>query len=463
MKRMVFILALLAMLVAPVAAQDDMALPDFITHTECEVDLTGQTIPLYHFGDISAAYAPITQPLLTGIADALEYFNAHGGACGATLEQINLDTANDLERTQAIFDDFKTRDPKPLLFLLYASPDAELLRDQLAEEEIPVMISAGSIEGLYGEAGNEPGWIFATNPLYVDQLGSFCDYVAEHPDEFPADPKIGYISWPGAFGQAAFTAETMGYCADLGIGFSETPEIFLPAAPDVITNVQNLLDDGVNIFYTNTLASGPPVIARTLIELGVYNDVVLAGVNWIMDSSAGLIDQQTRNDVGLPAVSGMYGSMPFGWWTEAATNPGIAFVSEQFAMQAEAKGRDAVAQARLRNIAYLLGWTSVDIYIELIAQTANRTGAEGLNGAAVYETLSNLQYDSMGIQTLDFTEGQRATRLNRIVRYGFLNADGTGAATSAEDANTGAGLFLPIVVPLEEFNDAPDLRPNTGE
>lgn len=468
MRKLTLLVLLLLLVAVPVSAQDE--LPSFIERTACNADLSGQTFQLYHFGDISAAYAPITQPLLAGIGDALAYFNARGGLCGATIEAVNQDTAGDLDRTQAVYDDFSTRSPKPLMMVLYASPDAELLRDQVAEDEIPVLISAGSVEGLYGETGVDGGWIYATNPLYVNQLGSFCDFVAANPDQFPAEPTIGYISWPGAFGQAAFTIEGVRYCESKGVSFIHEvgadgaltgAEIFLPTAQDVITNVQNLVDKGANILYTNTLASGPPIIKRALIELGYDQDVVLAGVNWIMDSSAGLIDQQTRGADGLPSVNGMYGSLPFLWWTETGQES-IAWLNEQFAIAAEANGRDAVTQLRLRNIAYLLGWTVVDLYIELGVRAVNEVGAENLNGAAIKAQLDTLTYNSLGLLPIDFKNGElRDTRANRIARYAFLNATGDGPATSAEDAFIveGAGIFLPILIPLTEFSEAPDLRP----
>lgn len=464
MRKWMLLLLTLALLIVPASAQDDMALPDFIERTACDVDLSGQTITLYHFGDISAAYAPITQPLLAGIGDALDYFNARGGACGATLEAVNQDTAGDLDRTQAVYDDFSARDPKPLLLVLYASPDSELLREQVIADEIPVVISAGSVEGLYGETGEQAGWIFATNPLYVNQIGAFCDYVGANPNQFPDNPTIGYISWPGAFGQAAFTPESIAHCAEAGVTMLETPEIFLPTAQDVNTNVQNLIDAGANILYTNTLASGPPVIARSLVELGYRDEVVIAGVNWVMDSSVGLIDQQTRGTNGLPAVDGVVGSVPFYWWTETS-QPGVAFLNEQFAAFAELKGRDAVTQLRLRNIAYLLGWTTVDLYIELIARAVNEVGAEGLNGAAIKAQLETIDYDALGILPTKFDAETREVRLNRIGRYAFLNATGDGPATSSADAMVvpGAGIFLPILVPLSDFTEVPDLRPGMGE
>lgn len=445
-----------------VAQDDDMSLPGFIDRTECEVDLTGETIPLYHFGDISRTYAPITQPLVTAIDDALDYFNARGGICGAEVVQVNRDTENNPELTQSIYDDYSTREDKPLMFVLYSSPDSEQLRTQLEESEIPAVISAGSIEGLYGE-DNTPGWIFATNPLYTDQLGHFCIYVGENPDEFPESPTIGYISWPGAFGEAAFTPETIDFCSQQGVDFVDAPELFLPTATDVITNVQNLVDAGANILYTNTLASGPPVIARTIVDLGLEDEITLAGVVWTMDTSVGLIDQQTRKSNGLPAVDGMYGSMPFRWWTEAG-NEAVDFLNAQFAFYAEENGRSPEDQLRLRNISYILGWSTVDLYIELVTQTVNRVGIEGLSGAEMKVTMEQAEYEPMGLQFFDFNGGEiRDVEQNRIARLFFANSDFTGPATSAEDANVDNGFFFPIVVPLTDFVTTPDLRPAVYE
>ena len=115
MRKLMFIiltLALTALLAVPAIAQDDMALPDFIQHTACEQDLTGQTITIYHFGDLSGPYAFITQPLLAGLTDAMAYYNAHGGICGADLVQDYTDTAGNPEQTQAAYDRYSTLDPQ---------------------------------------------------------------------------------------------------------------------------------------------------------------------------------------------------------------------------------------------------------------------------------------------------------------------------------------------------------------
>lgn len=456
MRKLVLLLSILCLLaiVVPVGAQDEMV-PYPATHTECEYDLTGETITLYHFGDLSGPLGAITGPIVVGYDDATAYITENGLLCGATVNYVNEDTGGERERTQAAYDRFSSEFDDMVLLGLYASDDAELLFDQLAEDEVPVIISAGSVPGLYGEDSQSPGWIYATNPLYVDQLGTFCEYVADNPDTF-ADPVIGYLGWPNAFGQAAFTPESTGYCESLGVGFVDTPELFNPAEPDIIVNVQNLTDAGANILYVNALGpNGPGKVAQAIADLGIEDEVALAGVNWVMDTvSTGLTSQgAVRASTGLPVIDGMYGSVPFLWWNET-DHPAIQFVTQQADLNERATA--------VRGVTYLATWANIDVTLEAMIQTINRVGPDNVTGAAVKETLDNMNYEALGgVFTADFQEGAiRDVTNNRIAVMRFLNATGDGVATSADDAFVieGAGLFVPILVPVTEWQDTPELR-----
>jgi len=452
-------LLVLVVLQVQVSAQDDL-IPFPGVHTECDYDLTGETITFYHFGDLSGPLGAITGPIVLAYDDALAYLNENGILCGATIDYVNEDTGGDRERTQATYDRFTSEYDNLMMLGLYASDDAELLRDQLAEDEIPVLISAGSVPGLYGEDGQSPGWIYATNPLYVDQLGTFCQFVVANPDTF-VEPVIGYLGWPNAFGQAAFTPEAVGYCESLGIGFIATPELFSPAEPDIIVNVQNLVDAGANILYVNALGpNGPGKVAQAMADLGIEGEVALAGVNWVMDISTGFTSQgPTRADTGLPVIDGMYGSVPFAWWTETS-NPSIQFLTQQATLNERA--------GNVRGVTYLLTWANIDLQVEVLIQTINRVGGiENLTGAALKETLDNIVYEPLGgLFTADWNGGEsRDVSNNRIAVMHFLNATGDGLATSRDDAFVveGAGLLVPIIVPLTELQDVPDLRPGGAD
>lgn len=466
-----FTLLSLALLALPLAAQDDesMEMPDFISHTECEVDLTGQTIDVVHLGDISSpGYSPITLPLLAGFEDAAAYFNDRGGICGATIGQANFDTGGDPSRTLAGYDQLSALNPD--LMVLYSSSDSELLRPTVAEDQIPIVISAGSLPGLYGENGDEPGWIFATNPLYADQFADFCEYVADNPETFP-EPVIGYMGWGGpfaAFGLAAFTDEAVGYCESLGIEVLSDAQTFLPTATavEVSTLVENHINDGASIIYVNALASGPVRVAEAIEFIGFSDELILASVNWGMDTSVPLLARSSLGENGLPVVDGMYGSLPFTWWTEV-DNPAIQMITEQ----ADAAERSA----DVRNISYILGFTTIDLYIELYTQAANRVAAEqgltdageilnAIDGALMYELIQALDYSPLGLQEVNFQGGElRAAPNNRIVQMRFSTADLSGLATSGDDVfsiplGDGTNYYPAAIVPLTEFESAPDTR-----
>ncbi len=456
MKRLSTLLILLLLMASamPSLAQEMMDYPSELT--ECEVDLTGETLRLFHFGDLSGPFAFITQPVVAALTDVVKYWNERGGVCGAQLEQVYEDTGGNREASQSAYDRFTSQYPDDLdLLILYSSDDGELLREQLAEDEIVSFISAGSIESLYGEDGQTPGWLYASNPLYINQFGSFCQFVAASPEVFP-DPVIGFVTWPNAFGRAGTEPAAREYCASLGVPVLEEPQFFLPTDTDILTQVQNAIDGGANIIYTNTIATGPALIAGTLVDLGMEDDIRLAGVNWVMDTSVGILGQRVLKPNGLPSTDGMFGSMPFLWWTETSS-PAVQFITQQFAINERSPAE--------QNIAYLLTWASADSIIETYIRTVNTVGSlEALTGADIRATVESMDYQVMGgLIRFHYEEGMRDATENRIAVLKYANSTMTGPAGGPEDAllvpdGSGGQLFLPIVVSLTDFMPVPQLR-----
>ena len=457
MKRISILLGLLAMvsiIAAPTMAQDMMDYPSELS--ECEVDLTGETLTIFHFGDLSGPFAFITRPIVSAVTDAINYWNGNGGICGAELAQIYDDTGGNREAAQSAYDRFTSQYADELdLLLLYSSDDGELLREQLAEDEIVSLIAAGSIESLYGEDGQTPGWLYASNPLYINQFGSFCEFVAANPDTFP-EPVIGFVTWPFAFGLAGTEPAAQEYCAGLGVAVLPEPQIFLPTDTDILTQLQNAIDGGANIIYTNTVASGPALIAGTLVDLGMEDDIKLAGFNWVMDTSVGILGQRVLKPNGLPAVDGMFGSMPFLWWTELSS-PGVQFVRQQFTANNRSPGE--------QNIAYLVSWGVVDSIIEIYIRTVNAVGSlDAVTGTDIRATVESMDYPILGgLMHHSFAEGMRDGTQNRIARMAFANSTMTGPASGPDDAllipdGAGGQLFVPIVIPLTDFMPVPQLR-----
>jgi len=428
-------------------------------HTACNdgVDLTGQTVSLYHIlALVGEQNDTFLQPLKAGFDDATEYFNANGGICGATLAQVFAETGM---LAPAIYDSVAALEPKPVLVTLYGSGDAEDLRDQLAKDEIPGLgIRVGSVRALYGEDGQTPGWIFGTNPLYVEQVGSMCDYIAANPDLFPK-PVLGFISWDDSWAHSSDTDESRAYCQSVGIGYAGA-SYFSSGSAFIQPHVQNLIDAGATILYTNSLETGPVLVAKTLDEMGLQGRVTLAAVNWAMDPTVGLLGGENIRADGLPAMSGMIGSLPLRSWSET-NQPGIQLIVEQADLHQR--------PPQVRNHYYTLAWASTDLYIEVYIQTGNRVGFDHITGADIKETLENIVYSPLGgVESIDFKGGARRTlSANRIGQMNYLGKDGKTPAGANNPLMLstvgGEQRVVPMLVPLSDFQTAPDLRPGGAD
>ncbi|PJF43762.1 MAG: hypothetical protein CUN55_07400 [Phototrophicales bacterium] len=446
----VTMLVLTSVFVVPAAANQSAsdvptAIAQSSERTQCSEEniaaLEGKQFIFNVVGDLSGPYAFISQPLRAGLEDAAAYFNEQeGGICGAEIVINPRDTGGSQDVMREAWDEITNADTPPEMMFLFGSADAELVREDAINQQIPILLSAGSELALYGENGDAPAYTFAIIPLYTDQLGAFCQYISENWESFgiEGDPVIGHLSWEGAFGRSTDTPETRAYCESLGVGYAGA-EYFLPTTSDVSTQVDTLVESGANIIFTTSLASGPANIAAAIAGLELQGQVLLAGVNWVLDTSViGLGGADTQ---------GITGVLPYLWW-DNLDNPGIQVVNNSWAVNRFLPAGDdpdaqraALAQ---RNIAYLLSFPVIDAYIEVMTRTINRVGAENLNGQAVYETLNEFQYDAMnGILRFSYSDTVRAVQVTQIGQIQFVQTD--------------AGVN-PTIVSLTDWFATPDLK-----
>ncbi len=423
------------------------------THTACTagIDLTGQTVPFYHILNPNDQVATVYDPLRAGYADATEYFNAYGGICGATINQVFDDSH--WGSLQTIYDLYSAIDPKPVVITIYGSGDAEQLADQLATDQISALnIRGGSTASAYGSDGQTLGWVFATNPLYVDQVGAMCDYIAANPDRFP-HPVMGFINFEDDWAHTA-TDDSHAYCVSLGIGYAGA-SYFSGNDTFIRPHVQKLIDAGATILYTNSHENGPALVAKTLVDMGLQGKVTLATVNRAMDPYVAFSGEANLGADGLPMINGMLGSLPVRSWAETG-NPGIQLITAQ----ADLHQRPLT----MRTDGYIMGWDTTDLLIEVYIQTGNRVGFDHITGAEFKKTLENIVYMPLGgVEQIDYQAGtRRALVADRIGEMNYLGQDGKTAAGAGNPpmmVTVGDKQFMvPMIVPLTDYQPAPDLR-----
>jgi branched-chain amino acid transport system substrate-binding protein len=366
-------------------------------------DLTGETITIYHFGDLSGPLAAITTPLIHGAEDAVKAINESGGIYGATLEVKFADTGGKAEEAVAAYDRFTSEDPNALVMITYGSGEAEALAQRFAEDKI-VNITAGlSSKAFYG-AGS--GYTFGLGPIYPDQMGATMKFLSENWDTYkPSDAgdeiKLAYLSWPTAFGQGGLTAESRAYLADLGIEIVAEETYDVSPTADTTTAILTAQAAGANVIWTNTLAFGPAAILNDLNSLGLRDQFVVAGDNWSMDLATYAFLAEPAYGVGLIAP------FPYLWWTDTG-NTGVQYAQTLFTANER--------PASEHNVGYLLLVAGVDMTVKALTHAIDTVGYENLNGEAVHDALVEMSpFDVLdGVLRMDFSGGSRSPHMSQI-------------------------------------------------
>ncbi len=389
-------------------------------------DLTGETITLYHFGDLSGPYAAITAPLIHGAEDAVAAINEAGGIYGAQLVIEFADTGGSIDEAVAAYDRFTSGDEKPLLMITYGSGEVEALASRFAEDKI-VNITAGlSARGFYIDSG----YTFGLGPIYPDQFGLVMQFLQENWDTYKPEGagdeiKLAYLSWPTAFGQGALTPESRAFVEELGIEIVHEETYDLSPTADTTTAILNAQAAGANVIWTNTLAFGVAQILNDLHSLGLRDQFVVAADNWAMDLATYAFLADPAYGVGLITA------FPYLWWTDA-DNPGIQYAQQLF----EANNRPDAEH----NVGYLLLVAGVDMAAKAIKHAIDTVGYENLSGEAIHDAL----IDMSPFQPLD----------------GVLRVDYSGGSRSPHEAQIrmiqgGPDAFVVI----QDWTQTPDLRP----
>ncbi len=390
-------------------------------------DLTGETITIYHFGDLSGPYAAITAPLVHGAEDAVAAINEAGGLYGANLAIQFADTAGSIDEAVAAYDRFTGADDNPLVMITYGSGEVEALAQRFAADKI-VNISAGlSARGFYIDSG----YTFGLGPIYPDQIGAVMAFLKENwatykPAGAEDDIKLAHLSWPTAFGQGSLTEESRAYLADLGIEIVAEETYDLSPTADTTTAILNAQAAGANVIWTNTLAFGVSVILNDLHALGLRDQFVAASDNWGMDLA-------TYAFLAEPAFGvGLISPFPYLWWTDT-DNAGVQYAQQLFM----ANERPAAEH----NVGYLLLIAGVDMAMKAMQHAIDTVGYENLTGEAVHDALVALSpFEALdGVLRPDYSAGSRSPHMTQIRMI-----------------QGGPDAFAV----LQDWSETPDLRPS---
>jgi len=251
------------------------------------------------------------------------------------------------------------------------------------------------------------------------------NWAAYKPADAGDEIKLGYISWPTAFGQGALTPETRAFLDDLGIEVVAEETYDLSPTADTTTAILNAQAAGANVIWTNTLAFGVSVVLNDLNSLGLRDQFVVATDNWGMDLATYAFLADGAYGVGLISA------FPYLWWTDA-DNPGVQYAESLFAANERPSSE--------HNVGYLLLVAGIDMAVQAITHAIDTVGYENLNGEAVHNALMDLS---------------PFEPLNGVLRVDYSGTSRSPHVAQIRMIQGGPDAFNV----LQDWTDTPDLRP----
>ena len=417
----------------PTAAAQEEAMPATEAPMEivCENSYDGETLRLYQQAGLTGPLATLMGTgFIGGTQDAIEQINAEGGVCGVMLELRLEDTQYALEQEVQIYEQFRTETPKPLFIMTTNSAATIALKDRVVEDEIVNIATGVHTQSLYDPPN---GYTVGLVPIYSDQFAGFLRFVHDNWDDMKPEGAgdeitVGVIGWANAFGAGATTPEALAFADSLGITVLPLEEQPIDPAADVTGQLQNLLVNGANVIYMQSISFSITQVIGTLHALGFYDQVVLGSVNWGMN-------RDVLNILGenAPLAAGYYGVFPYLWWSDTDA-PGIQRALETF----NAKGYPDTDKA----FTYLVIYSSMFGIADILTVAMNNVGFDGLTGAEFLKAMQQMGTISAGGVFEMNVEGSNRAPSRAQIRQAQMMADGS----------------IDFVV-VQDFTTLPDTRP----
>lgn len=353
-------------------------------------------IVLYHIGDITGPYAPITgAAAIAAMEDVERYFNEHGGIDGVPVRLELTDTRNEREVAMSAYARYRDAKPKPLIMFIHQAADSEMLKTRLVEDETVGIHFSGTPLMLW-----PPAWSFQSMAAYTDLFGLFIDWLSEEwaktGETRPC--RLALFSPDQSWARSIDTRECHDYIEAKGIEVVAV-EWWDFRAVDVTTEMGRVKAKEPDWIWCQNIAKQPLITLTAAKTLGMLPEVKFGMANWAMDRGA------IRVAGGL--MDGVIGVDNYPQSTD--DSPGVKLMWEEF----NKAGRDPNLEMTK---AYICFWVAQALAAKAIEAAIAEVGWDKLDGRAVYNIMDSMEeVDVMGFQPFGYLHGKRSNAYARVV------------------------------------------------
>lgn len=354
-------------------------------------------IIFYHIGDITGPYAAITGSSATAAMDDwAKYRNEQGGIVGVPVRIELTDTRNERDAAMSAYSRY--REAKPVLISLHQAADIEMLRERLAEDEIPAVCTSPSKLAQW-----PPGWAFQSLADYADQTGLFIDWLSSEWAKSGQTRKcrLALFNPDYSYGHSHTTPEIIDYIKQKNNIEIVAEEYWDWRAVDVTTDIARLKPLNPDWIFAATIAAQPSVVLKSAQSAGIRDKAKFAFACWGMGPECARV-------AGFDLIEGVTGAYSYPLWVDESE--GVTLIKDRF------KKANRVEDER--TMAYLAFWIVNEIGTSAVQIVVDKWGWENLDGAHVYEALKTMKdVPVLKAQPFTFAPGKRSPLYSRICQF----------------------------------------------
>ena len=350
--------------------------------------------------------------------DYTKYINEEkGGIHGVPVEIIFEDDQMQATKDLSAYERFKEKEG--ILFIDCGSVATSTLYNLQWEDKIP------ALTGHVVDAFWDPGCVYGLLVNYGDFGAGWVDWCIQDKKErgLEGPPKLGAIVWDNSAGYA-FVGPTTLYAEDMGVPFRVAWQPLFPV--DLSTQLIDLRDWGVEYLMQGHTAGQAAQMLKDLYRLGLNGKIDIFLMPACMNNT--LIDVVGDKAVGTKTFNNIVmGVEP----TEE-----VAFIK---ALHLKNRGTE-----RWMGQYVTCGLPSMSIFEEVTNSVLDKYGWEGLTGENLYQEISHLEMDPIGIGPIKFGTTPSEKTAARMVR--LIEVSDDLRLTPASD-----WFALPIIMGNEKY------------
>lgn len=373
--------------------------------------------------DLSGPMATGTLPNTAAMNDLVKWVNDNGGIDGVMIRAEIIDTRYESSLALSAYSKIRESVPRPAIYVCGIGRDALALKDRIAEDKIPTIVSSPITDAIW-----PPSWIFSFSPSWADLTGGYLDWLSNEWAKTGQSRacRLAIFNANMAAAQEMQGAEVLEYVKTKKNIEIVATELYDPKSLDLSSEMLKLSQANPDYMYGYYHpGTGAAAVFKSYSTSPLAGKTKISTVLWGLNSEIAMVVDPKM----LEGVKGPHVLPPL--------LPGKTQVSKGMEWVANLFDANPSNPPQYRGGGYTSAILVFGIALNALEQTVKEVGWAKVDGEAVYRTLENTTRSNIhDIAVWGHSKGTRTSNQYQIMEW-----------------KNG------VPMPAGEWTTAPDMRP----